>query len=339
MAGQYECELYSINGLVLESRKRREHLSRDDLQKNKAMMESLTKGGGHGAAIDQNGEVFIWCSDESSHKITTLSHLKVVRRASLLPPPDRAVTWEQYINADPGEYDNLGRDLVYKESSKSFKATVAMVSTQWIDFWTYFQAPHLQSRDFPLTIEMLLNVLEVIAPLKHLSKLRDFVALKLPSGFPVKIDIPILPTVSAKITFQTFEFRDNISPLLFDIPEDYTEDSMRYLRHYTFSFLSFSTLFYLQIPWLMTDWNLHYCRAHHNRKAAVRHQPSGRTIPLHLNAVSQNHRKCVAQRLSQCMCLCVWVCISNRIGTLCSSVRCTEPAIPRVPNQKKNQIS
>lgn len=57
MAGQYECELYSINGLVLESRKRREHLTRDDLQKNKAMMESLTKGGGHGQAIDQNGEV------------------------------------------------------------------------------------------------------------------------------------------------------------------------------------------------------------------------------------------------------------------------------------------
>lgn len=84
-----------------------------------------------------------------------------------------------------------------------------------------------QSRDFPLTIEMLLNVLEVIAPLKHLSKLREFVALKLPSGFPVKIDIPILPTVSAKITFQTFEFRDNISPQLFEVPEDYTEDSMR----------------------------------------------------------------------------------------------------------------
>lgn len=84
-----------------------------------------------------------------------------------------------------------------------------------------------QSRDFPLTIEMLLNVLEVIAPFKHLAKLRDFVALKLPSGFPVKIDIPILPTVSAKITFQKFEFRDNIAAELFEIPLHYTEDSMR----------------------------------------------------------------------------------------------------------------
>lgn len=74
---------------------------------------------------------------------------------------------------------------------------------------------------------MLLNVLEVIAPFKHFAKLREFVTLKLPSGFPVKIDIPILPTVSAKITFQKFEFRDNINAELFDVPIAYTEDSMR----------------------------------------------------------------------------------------------------------------
>ncbi|KAG4071079.1 hypothetical protein HA402_002751 [Bradysia odoriphaga] len=190
VAGLYDCDSYCINGLILESRKRREHLSRDDLQKNKAIMESLTKGGGQSQNIDQNGEI--------------------VRRASLLPPPDCQVTWEDYINSEPGEYPKLGRELVYKESSKAFRATVAM------------------SRDFPLNVEMLLNVLEVIAPFKHFSKLREFVTMKLPSGFPVKIDIPILPTVSAKITFQKFEFRDNISPELFEVPQHFTEDSMRF---------------------------------------------------------------------------------------------------------------
>lgn len=74
---------------------------------------------------------------------------------------------------------------------------------------------------------MLLNVLEVIAPFKHFIKLREFITLKLPSGFPVKIDIPILPTVTAKITFQKFEFRDNIPASLFKIPDNYHEDSMR----------------------------------------------------------------------------------------------------------------
>lgn len=46
---------------------------------------------------------------------------------------------------------------------------------------------NFQSPDFPLSVDMLLNVLEVIAPFKHFSKLREFVLMKLPPGFPVKI--------------------------------------------------------------------------------------------------------------------------------------------------------
>lgn len=55
MVGPFHSEFYLINGLVLESRKRREHLSEEDLLKNKAIMESLTKGNTQG--LDGNGEV------------------------------------------------------------------------------------------------------------------------------------------------------------------------------------------------------------------------------------------------------------------------------------------
>jgi hypothetical protein len=44
MVGSFNADFYQINGMVLESRKRREHLSEEDLQKNKAIMESLIKG-------------------------------------------------------------------------------------------------------------------------------------------------------------------------------------------------------------------------------------------------------------------------------------------------------
>lgn len=74
---------------------------------------------------------------------------------------------------------------------------------------------------------MLLNVLEVIAPFKHFSKLRDFINFKLPTGFPVKVELPILPTVTAKITFQEFEFRNDIPNNMFSIPNDYIEDPTR----------------------------------------------------------------------------------------------------------------
>ena len=95
----------------------------------------------------------------------------------------------------------LARKVVSKCSSKAFKATVAM------------------SEEFPMKVEMLLAVLEVIAPqFKHFNKLRDFVNLKLPPGinqsdtsmllytitiqipgFPIQVNIPVLPTVSAKV--------------------------------------------------------------------------------------------------------------------------------------------
>lgn len=60
VAGQYESELYTVHGLVLESRKRREHLSSDDLLKNKAFLESITKGSVL-LGSDQNGIVSFSC--------------------------------------------------------------------------------------------------------------------------------------------------------------------------------------------------------------------------------------------------------------------------------------
>ncbi|VVC87993.1 ankyrin repeat domain-containing protein 13C-B [Leptidea sinapis] len=188
VAGLYKSDVYTITGLVLESRKRREHLSVDDLQKNKAIIESWTRGNTQN--LDPNGEP--------------------VRRASLNPPPERGVDWNSYISSFPGEYPSLGRELVYKETSRNFRATLAM------------------SDDFPLSVDMLLNVLEVIAPFKHFAKLRQFIAMKLPKGFPVKVEIPILPMVTAKITFQKFEFRESNPFELFEIPEDYVEDPLRF---------------------------------------------------------------------------------------------------------------
>nr|CAD7198565.1 unnamed protein product [Timema douglasi] len=190
MVGPFQSDFYVINGMLLESRKRREHLSEEDLQKNKAIMESLTKGSTQG--FDNNGEP--------------------VRRSSLTPPPDNQISWLEYMSSEAGSYPNLGRNLVYKETNKAFKATVAM------------------SPDFPLSVDMLLNVLEVITPFKHFSKLREFVQMKLPPGFPVKIDIPILPTVTAKITFQEFAFRNDVKPELFEIPKNYVEDPTRFVK-------------------------------------------------------------------------------------------------------------
>ncbi|XP_002715971.2 ankyrin repeat domain-containing protein 13C isoform X2 [Oryctolagus cuniculus] len=184
--GKFLADFYLVNGLVLESRKRREHLSEEDILRNKAIMESLSKGGN---IMEQNFEP--------------------VRRQSLTPPPQNTITWEEYISAENGKAPHLGRELVCKESKKTFKATIAM------------------SQEFPLGIELLLNVLEVIAPFKHFNKLREFVQMKLPPGFPVKLDIPVFPTITATVTFQEFRY-DEFDGSIFTIPDDYKEDPSRF---------------------------------------------------------------------------------------------------------------
>ena len=54
MVGPFNADFYQINGIVLESRKRREHLSEEDLRNNRAIMESFTRGSSQNF---QNGEV------------------------------------------------------------------------------------------------------------------------------------------------------------------------------------------------------------------------------------------------------------------------------------------
>ena len=40
-----------------------------------------------------------------------------------------------------------------------------------------------------LSLYSILKVLEVVAPFKHFNKLKEFVAMKLPAGFPVRIGL------------------------------------------------------------------------------------------------------------------------------------------------------
>ncbi|CAH1775055.1 unnamed protein product [Owenia fusiformis] len=183
--GTYNTDFYAVHGLNLESKKRREHLTEEDLHKNKTLMENLSKG-------------------------RMVEHLETQRSTSLPPPPPTNVTWEQYIKSPAGKPPLIGRPRVSKENCKTFKATLGM------------------SQDFPMSVNTLLDVLEIIAPLKQFTKLREFMETKLPDGFPVKIEIPVFPTVTAKVTFQDFEWRTNISDTLFTVPKDYSEDPNRF---------------------------------------------------------------------------------------------------------------
>ncbi|CAJ0558377.1 unnamed protein product, partial [Mesorhabditis spiculigera] len=186
--GEYHTNFYVVEGMNLITRKRREHLSADDIKKNKSFMQSLATGN---AVADDD--------------FKSLQHRKS------LPPPGRVpTTWEEYASAAAGLAPPLGRPQVVKFNQKQFKALIGM------------------SEDFPLDVDILLDILEILAPFKHIHKLRRFCEARLPPGFPVRVEIPLLPTISAKVTFQKFSFVEEISEKLYRIPASYREDNTRF---------------------------------------------------------------------------------------------------------------
>ncbi len=87
--------------------------------------------------------------------------------------------------------------------SKSYKATVWMCDT------------------FPLPVSSIGRLLTVLAPTsKHVSRLNDFLTHRLPQGFPVKLDIPLFPTVTARATFTACSL-DSVPLDVFTVPSHY----------------------------------------------------------------------------------------------------------------------
>lgn len=173
--------------------------------------------------------------DFDPHKIDSLlddaTKLAEFYTESLPDPTNRAqIPFEEYfpaVDADPDQlaalpYIHMGRKLAAKEQRKKLAASIWM------------------SHDFPLTINQLLPLFEILSPSnEHFHKLREFISLKLPPGFPVQVELPVLMFLSARITFRNYETWTRETRRLipipsaadptksskkwFEIPEDYTE--------------------------------------------------------------------------------------------------------------------
>ncbi|KAG8464770.1 hypothetical protein KFE25_010138 [Diacronema lutheri] len=83
-------------------------------------------------------------------------------------------------------------------------------------------------RDFPISTEQLVHLLEMVAPLnKEIAKARSFLQEKVPEGlFPVKMKIPVAMSVHLQIAFPHFELVSEDDPTWWLIPPDYEKRSM-----------------------------------------------------------------------------------------------------------------
>ncbi|XP_035017903.1 ankyrin repeat domain-containing protein 13D [Hippoglossus stenolepis] len=166
MVSGYEAKVYSATNVELVTRSRTEHLSDQDKSRSKGSKTPLQSFLGiaeqHTA---QNGSNVSQCA--SPHNPT-------------------AITADEYFNPEFNlNSRDIGRPVELTSKVQRFKATL------WL------------SESHPLSLaEQVTPIIDLMAISNaHFAKLRDFITLRLPPGFPVKIEIPLFHVLNARVTF------------------------------------------------------------------------------------------------------------------------------------------
>ncbi|XP_023566597.1 ankyrin repeat domain-containing protein 13D isoform X2 [Octodon degus] len=203
----YEAKVYSATNVELVTRTRTEHLSDQD--------KSRSKGG------KTPFQSFLGMAQQhSSHSGQAAS-----------PTNPTAISPDEYF--DPSfslESRNIGRPIEMSSKVQRFKATL------WL------------SEEHPLSLsDQVTPIIDLMAISNaHFAKLRDFITLRLPPGFPVKIEIPLFHVLNARITFSNLcgcdeplssvwvpapssalttsgsPFPCEVDPTVFEVPEGYS---------------------------------------------------------------------------------------------------------------------
>lgn len=182
----YEAKVYSATNVELVTRTRTEHLSDQDKSRSKGCKTPL--------------QSFLGIAEQH----TAYNGSNVSQCAS--PHNPTAITAEEYFNP---EFDlngrDIGRPVELASKVQKFKATL------WL------------SESHPLSLaEQVTPIIDLMAISNaHFAKLRDFITLRLPPGFPVKIEIPLFHVLNARVTFSNLCGCDEpVSSVTVHQPED-----------------------------------------------------------------------------------------------------------------------
>ncbi|CAH3155531.1 unnamed protein product [Pocillopora meandrina] len=171
----YECKVYTASGVEVLTKTRVEHLNAEDKQMAQNTNDTFAANGlqtllgieeenvSNNVEDDQVGSD-LDCTSSNPYKMSL----------------------EEYFNPNPeSNTRDIGKLKEMTVKKQKFKATISMCDKH-----------PLSLREQVLPIVKLLAISNT-----HFAKLRDFIALHLPAGFPVKIEIPLFHVLNAKITF------------------------------------------------------------------------------------------------------------------------------------------
>ncbi|XP_041349003.1 ankyrin repeat domain-containing protein 13B-like [Gigantopelta aegis] len=164
----YECKVFSASNVELVTKTRTEHLSQQDKEKCKKVIKTPL-------------ESFLGVAEEHT-KTNSMSNGSITSVS--YNPCD--ISAEDYFNKYVDlEGRDIGRPKEQTTKTQKFRGTL------WL------------CEAFPLSLqEQVIPIIDLMAASNaHFKKLRDFITLQIPAGFPVKIEIPIFHVLNARITF------------------------------------------------------------------------------------------------------------------------------------------
>uniref|UniRef100_A0A8D3ASQ5 Ankyrin repeat domain 13A n=1 Tax=Scophthalmus maximus TaxID=52904 RepID=A0A8D3ASQ5_SCOMX len=162
----FDAKVFSVNNVNVVIRTRTEHLTDEEkarIKSERNILESLL------GTVEQH---------ISAQGDLTLEYATATNPTAITP--------EEYFDPDfdLGNRD-IGRPIELSIRTQKFKGTLWM------------------SEEHPLSlVEQVTPIIDLMARTSsHFARLRDFVTLNFPPGFPVKIEIPLFHVLNAKITF------------------------------------------------------------------------------------------------------------------------------------------
>jgi len=200
--GAYEADVYLITGIKVKTLVRSENMINSkrevtDLDKVEEMIEESE--GKEEELLEKVQKFEVGKKDADLEKMITDARARVLKfKESLPPPPAPTISFDQYFQPETLKRSNsssislasftktlgfdkdepedepgllfLGREVSLTSTKREFKANVWM------------------SNSFPLFVEQLLPIIEILAPSnRHFETLKEFIDGRLPRGFPIKI--------------------------------------------------------------------------------------------------------------------------------------------------------
>lgn len=182
MISGYDCKVYTANNLQLVTKTRVEHLNNE---RAKAFLQELEEKECLSQNQKANGNI---PSFLTNYFQGNEQHIKIEKSDKQLTALDyfqKQVAVDYYLNGTVRRIDET-------QKIQTFNANLSL------------------SDSYPLSLhEQVLPIVDLMAlNNSHFKKLKEFITLQLPSGFPVKIEIPLYRVITAKVTFGNIHAND-----------------------------------------------------------------------------------------------------------------------------------